>query len=256
MALKDRHEEILSILKVHGHVSIHKLSQMIHISEPTLRRDLAALDSMGLIKRTHGGAMIPENDAYQPLVIRNADDVTAKKIICAKAASLIKNNSTIFIDSSSTAYFLTRYLTDKQNLTVVTNSVLLSQHLCEMKINTYCTGGYIDVNDMALRGSYAEEFLKKMRFDMAFFSCSGLSHDGWLSGHMEHGVSFLKTLLEQSACRVLLRISRKIGVSCPHQLCTLADIDEFVTDQPLSEVFRKMIGSAREKGRSTLNNEK
>ena len=248
MALKDRHEEILSILKGQGHVSIHRLSQMIHVSEPTLRRDLAQLDSMGLIKRTHGGAMMPENEAYQPLVIRNADDVTAKKIICAKAASLIKNDSTIFIDSSSTAYYLTRYLSDKQNLTVVTNSVLLCQQLCEMKINTFCTGGHIDINDMALRGSYAEEFLKKMRFDMTFFSCSGLSSDGWLSGHMEYGVSFLKTLLQQSDYRVLLRINRKIGVSCSHQLCTLADIDEFITDQPVSEEFRKMIGSNRLRG--------
>ncbi len=243
--IKDRHEEILAILKEQGHVSIHKLSHMIHISEPTLRRDLAQLDSMGLLKRTHGGAMIPEKDAYQPLVIRNADDVTAKKIIAAKAAALIKNDSTIFIDSSSTTYFMGRYLSDKQNITVVTNSVLLSQQLCELKINTYCTGGHININDMALRGSYAEEFLRKMRFDMAFFSCSGLSDNGWLSGHMEEGVSFLKTLIEQSDMRVLLRISRKIGASCAHQLCNLGDIDEFITDQPMPEHFADMIGRNR-----------
>lgn len=247
MAITDRQEEIMVILKEHGHVSIHKLSQMIHVSEPTLRRDLAQMDSMGLIKRTHGGAMIPENDAYRPLVVRNAEDVAAKKLINEKAASLIKNNSTIFIDSSSTAHSLARYLSDKQNLTVVTNSIPLSQQLCEMKINTYCIGGHIDINDMALWGSYAEEFLKKMHFDMAFFSCSGLSHDGWLSGRKEYGISFLKTMLQQSDYRVLLRISRKIGVHCPHQLCTLADIDEFITDQPLSEEFQKMIGANRRK---------
>lgn len=247
MAIKGRHEQILSILKQHGHVSIHKLSQMIYVSEPTLRRDLAALDSLGLIKRTHGGAILPEDGSYQPLFVRNTDDINAKKMIAAKAAALIKNDSMIFIDSSSTAFYMARYLSDKQNLTIVTNSILLSQQLSEMKINAYLTGGHIDINDMALRGKYAEDFLRKMRFNMAFFSCSGLSHDGWLSGRMEHGVSLLNTMLQQSDYRVLLRISSKIGTVCPHQLCTLADIDEFITDQPITEEFSKMIGKNRMK---------
>lgn len=245
MAIKDRHEQILSILKEQGHVSIHKLSQLIYVSEPTLRRDLAELDSLGLIKRTHGGAIMPEDGSYQPLFVRNTDDINAKKMTAAKAAALIKNDSVIFIDSSSTAFYMARHLSDKQNLTIVTNSILLSQQLCEMNINAYLTGGHIDINDMALRGRYAEDFLRKMRFNMAFFSCTGLSHDGWLSGHMEHSVSLLNTVLEQSDYRVLLRISRKIGITCPHQLCTLADIDEFITDQPITDKFKEMIGKNR-----------
>lgn len=241
----DRQQQILLILEENGHVNIHKLAQLIHVSEPTLRRDLTQMERLGLIRRTYGGAVLPDRNQEVPIMLRMEDNAGAKKKIASQAAGLIRQGSVVFIDCSSTVQNIISCLHEQQEITVITNSVSACRALMDLQIKTYCVGGLLDQNDNAFRGKYAEDFLRCVQIDQAFFSCSSLSYEGHLGGHNERAVSFLQTLIQQSAQRIFLCTYNKLGRSCMHTLCTLRDIDEVICDQPLPDELMQMVGKNR-----------
>lgn len=226
-------------------MSIHRLAQLIHVSEPTLRRDLTQMENQGLLHRTYGGAVLPDRREYAPLALRLEDNAPAKKKIAAQAAAMVRKGSVIFLDSSSTVQNMLHFFNEKQELTVISNSLAVCQRLVEMRIRTYCVGGLIDEKDNAMRGKYAEAFIRSVHIDQAFFSCSSLSREGCLGGHHERGVAFLQSLLQQSRERIFLCTLDKLGRDFMHVICTLGDVDAVLCDQPLPPELLKMIGKNR-----------
>ena len=241
----DRQQKILQILKESGHCSIHRLAQLIHISEPTMRRDLTQMEKQGLIRRTYGGAVLPDGIQDMPVTVRKEDNASAKRRIAADAVGLLRKGATIFIDSSSTVQNMIHLLHENQDITVVTNSITACQMLIDLRIKTYCVGGLVDAGDEAMRGKYAEDFIRSVQIDQAFFSCSSLTEDGRLGGHHESAVSFLQTLLRHSTQRIFLCTHNKLGRTCMHTLCTLRDVDAVICDQPLPEALMQMVGANR-----------
>lgn len=241
----DRQQKILQILKESGHVSIHRLSQLIHVSEPTMRRDLTQMEKQGLLRRTYGGAVLPDAVQDMPVTVRKEDNAAAKRQIAADAVKLLRKGAVIFIDSASTVQNMIHLLHENQDITVVTNSISACQKLIDLRIKTYCVGGLVDAGDEAMRGKYAEDFIRSIQIDQAFFSCSALSDDGQLGGHHESAVSFLQTLLKHSTQRIFLCTHNKLGRTCMHTLCSLRDIDAVICDQPLPEHLMKMVGKNR-----------
>ena len=241
----DRQQEILRILEEHGHVNIHRLAQLIHVSEPTLRRDLVRMEKTGLIRRTYGGAVLPDEGQYVPLSLRKEDNAGAKRRIAAEAVKLLRKGATVYIDSASTVQSMIGFMNEHQEITVVTNSLTACRLLMEKQIKTYCTGGLIDLNDDAMRGKYAEDFIRSIRIDQAFFSCSSVSPDGILGGHNEQAISLLQTVLHNSRQRIFLCTYNKIGRSFMHTLCSLRDVDECLCDQPLPAELSKILGKNR-----------
>lgn len=241
----DRQQKILKILEESGHVSIHRLSQLVHVSEPTMRRDLTQMEKQGLVRRTYGGATLPDDTQYAPISLRKNDNAAAKKKIAYEAVSLVHKGSVIFLDCSSTVQSMVNFFTENQEITVITNSISACQQLMDLNISTYCVGGLVESRDGALRGKYAEDFIRSVQIDQAFFSCSALSDDGQLGGHHESAVSFLQTLMQHSSQRIFLCTHNKLGRTCMHTLCTLSDVDAVVCDQPLPDHLMKMIGKNR-----------
>ncbi len=241
----DRQEKILQILNESGHVSIHRLAQLIHVSEPTMRRDLTQMEKQGLVRRTYGGAVLPDAIREMPVILRKEDNASAKRRIAADAVKLLRKGGVVFIDSASTVQHMIHLLSENQDITVVTNSITACQKLIELRIKTYCVGGLIDAGDEAMRGKYAEDFIRSIQIDQAFFSCSSLSADGRMGGHNEHAVSFLQTLLAHATQRIFLCTSNKLGRSCMHVICTLKDVDVVISDQPLPPELLKLVGKNR-----------
>ena len=235
----DRQQQIIKILEESGQVSIHRMAQLIHVSEPTLRRDLTHMEKQGIIRRTYGGAMLPAETQYAPISLRKNDNAAAKRKIAAEASALVRKNAVIFIDCSSTVQNMINSFTENQEITVITNSIAGCQQLMEKGISTYCVGGLVDSRDGAMRGKYAEDFIRSIQIDQAFFSCSAVSENGILGGHHEKAVSFLQTLLKQSAQRIFLCTHTKLGRTCMHTLCSLRDVDHVICDSRCPPPCRK-----------------
>ena len=152
----DREKQILEILLKEKTVSVQQLANALYISEPSVRRDLQSLEKQNLIKRVHGGAILEETALSKnkiPFLIREYEQSGAKAMIAQKAIDLISNNDVIFMDASTSCYYLIPFLASKRNITVITNGVKALIKLAEYGISAISTGGDLLNNCLADRKS-------------------------------------------------------------------------------------------------------
>ena len=127
-----RQNDILRLLKKEKEMTVKEICAALYVSPATVRRDLCELEKQGHIKRSFGGAILNESFFdQQPLSIRGVKNVSEKQKLCAKAAQFLHEGETIFIDASSTTYFLASFLKDVPNITVIT-----IPHKCVNKMTT------------------------------------------------------------------------------------------------------------------------
>lgn len=225
-----RHNDIMKLLKKKKNMTVKELCSALYCSPATMRRDLADLEKQGLLKRSFGGAVL--NESYfdqQPLLVRSVKNVAEKQRICAKCAQLLHPGETIFIDASSTTYFLAPYLQDVPELTVITNNPYLNIVLSQMKVKNYCTGGKMLTSSIALTGSEAERFVRGIRADACFFSargyCEGKIYD---SSKEERDIKI--AMLENSARHYFLCDSTKFDHSYPYLISDQKSLDSVISD--------------------------
>ena len=126
----ERQEKILSLLSENVSISVAKLSKLLYVSQPTVRRDLNELERQKKVIRTHGGVVIrnaPDNEI--PLLWREEQNNASKKKIAEKAAEYIHNGDIIFMDASSTVSYIIPHLKAYSDIIVVTNSPKISLKL-------------------------------------------------------------------------------------------------------------------------------
>ena len=239
MSTELRHKQILDILDKNGSVSVRALTKELFVSEATVRRDLNELEKKGAIKRTFGGATpIIDTNRQVPLFIRETMDSDAKSEICRQAASLIKDGDSIFIDGSSTAQYLVKYISRFKDITVVTYSIKTAELMCQNHIKTYCAGGLIMENSLVCTGQEAIEFAEKINLDICFLSCKGIDLDGNFSDTSEEETAIRRAFLKRSRTRVFLMTNNKFGNTYFHTLCNSRDVDYIFSDGEIPDVIK------------------
>ena len=139
-----RKQKILDLVNQKGYVTLELLAQALDTSESTVRRDLTELDTSHQLKRVHGGAESLLNLRYEEGVAeKSVKNVQAKQIIAQRAVSQLNNGDVIFMDAGTTVAMMTDYLSEVDNITVVTNSVHTASTLMDKKIKTIIIGGAI-----------------------------------------------------------------------------------------------------------------
>ena len=232
MKERTRDQQVLDILKDNGHTSVHTLCQTLYLSEATVRRCLADLAHRGLIQRTHGGAALPENHTHAgPFRSRITLNASAKRQIAEKAAALVPNGSIVFLDQSSTSYYLAEKLKEKSALTVVTNSIEIAACLAQTDFQVHMSGGQLCKDArMCLVGSDAHTIFQQINADFVFFSTRSLSTDGVLSDCNRDEVNVRNAMLQNAACKVFLCDSAKFGTSSGYVQCKLSEVDILISE--------------------------
>lgn len=238
MAHNEREPLILEYLQKNGEATVEQLCRATFVSEPTMRRDLAALNNAGKIIRTHGGAAhrnaLGENI---PQSYREREHSAAKLEIGKKCLSLINDGDTVMIDGSSTAQALMSVISEKKSLVVVTNSAKAAMILDKSNVRLFVTGGEIATNTYAYVGSYAEDFLRSFNADVCFFSVRTLTGDGLLTDNAIAENAVRRVMLSRSKRGVLMLDSKKLGAPCMNTLCTLDNISYVVSERDISADF-------------------
>ena len=232
MFYSERQMQILELLQKEKSASVHRLAKQLNISESSIRRDLMALEGIGKIHRTFGGAVLIEaGEREVSLLYRRSQNMRAKQQIAQKAVSHIRDGMMVFLDASSTVAQIIPLLDRFEDLTVITNSPQASVALAEMKIQNHCTGGRMLNNSFALVGTGAARYLENIRADILFFSSRGLSKDGVLSDSMEEEVHIRRVMLEHAEKKIFLCDRSKFGQSYPYQLCRLEELDAMISEE-------------------------
>ncbi len=238
MSHKEREHLILEYLQSNGEATVEELCRATFVSEPTMRRDLASLNSAGKIIRTHGGAahrsVLGENI---PQSYREREHSEAKLEIGKKCLSLINDGDTVMIDGSSTAQALLGVISEKKSLVVITNSAKAAMILDKSNVRLFVTGGEIATNTYAYVGSYAEDFLRSFNADVCFFSVRTLTGDGLLTDNAIAENAIRRVMLSHSKKSVLMLDSEKLGAPCMNTLCTIDDVSCIVSERDISNYF-------------------
>ena len=229
--LTPRQNQIVSFLKTRKHAKVEEIAQLLFTSESTARREIAALQRIGIIRRTHGGASIVENAEETPIVIRQVQRVNAKKEVAELAADKLPNFTTLFIDNSSTARILVQQLPLK-NKTVVTNGVTVAVQLAaDSDTNVHLLGGRYHYHASALIGDSTVKAIEQMQFNLMLCSCTSLSADGAFESS-EDQCAVKRAALANSRYKILLADSSKLNDNAMYRTGNLTDFDLIVTNAP------------------------
>lgn len=226
MVKDSRKEEILQLINALGNVSVQELSEKTFASPSTVRRDLDKLEKQGLIRRHHGGAESVLS-LRPPQIIRHQYNQKEKKQIAEKAAELIKPESCIFIDASTTVQYIIPFLAGIKNLTVYTNGADTAIGLASTKINTVCTGGKLLSESMAYVGTTAIDAINKVFFDATFFSSAGFD-DNVISDWSEEETALRRAVIAQSKKKYFLADNSKRDKRFTYTVCRVSEIDEII----------------------------
>ena len=231
MLKEERYDRILAILETEQYVSAVKLSKMLYVSLPTVRRDLAELGRRNQIVRSHGGAKkIQAEHIVAPLDFRRTVHAAETRALCRRAAELVDDKDIIFIDASTTTLQMADFLSEKKGITVITNGIPLATLLVQKGIKTYCTGGEIFENSLAHFGSFAEDFIQRFNIDTLFFSCHGVNDSGVLTDPSLPETQIRRVAIYQSKKTVFLCDETKLGLSTPYNLVPIRTIDQVITN--------------------------
>ena len=123
-----RRERICNLLLDRGYVDAAEVRQILNVNVVTVRRDLAKLETEGVVRRVHGGAyaQAAHGGVEVDFGLRMNFHTDAKRRLAKKAAALIENGDTVYIDAGSTALLVAEELADRHSLVVVTNSLAVA----------------------------------------------------------------------------------------------------------------------------------
>lgn len=246
MIFMERRQQIKFLMLERKSVSVSELTEQFGVSAETIRRDLSSLEHEGFLSKAYGGAVI--NQRAQPLVPSNTLVgilVAEKKRIAKKAASLLHNNDAIFIDHSTTAFYICEEISE-MSLTVVTNSLSVMLHLSKHpNISLVAIGGAYNCDNDAFFGVNAIKSLRNYHLDKSFISSRALDRQNGLSDNNEIEAEMHRTVLEIAGRNILLADHTKLNKASFIRTCDFSHINTVITDEKLSLDWRDFFTNKR-----------
>ena len=226
--MNERQGQIIDYLNTHKQATVAELAGKLYVSDMTVRRDLAYLEKKGHIKRYHGGAVAPDH-IMQPLQIRTHHNNKEKSELAAIAAEYIEDGQMIYLDSSSTCSYLIPHIAKREGITVVTNSSRQLLLLSERNIPTIFIGGNYYEKDMCCVGENSVSQIKRMNYDVGFFSSTGCVEDGRITDREPHQTAIRVAAMENSKKSIFMFDHTKLGKLYPYTVCNVGDAHRVIT---------------------------
>lgn len=231
MALTERQNEILKRLKEQKTAGVNELAQELYVSEATIRRDLAQMQSLGLVERSHGGALLPENAEEISIFFRMERNASEKERVATRALPHIPPFKSVFLDSSSTALALAERI-ELNHKTVVTNNLQTAiQFSKKPNITLILLGGSVHFNTNSTAGSWTARQLEDFSFDLMISSCAAIIGNDVFERSLEQK-EIKRAAFQRSQKRVLLIDHTKFQAHGTYRLSSLSEYDLVVTDAP------------------------
>jgi DeoR family transcriptional regulator of aga operon len=239
---QQRTERILRELRFAGKVSVDGLSQRIGVSPSTVRRDLQGLEGRGLLRRTHGGAMIVENLFYEPFRhvssfhLQEQFMQEEKRRIGLVAAELIDDGETISICAGTTTTQIARSIRHRKGIKIFTNSVNIAMELSHRSdLEVVISGGSLSGEWFALVGPKAIQHAGEHFVDKVFVGADGLDADRGITDDDPAEAAVHNAMLGQARQRIVVVDHTKLGKIEGSLIWPAKGLDILVTDRQASE---------------------
>jgi len=241
----ERQQKIVEILNDLGAVSVSKLSEDLGVTEETVRRDLEKLEGQELLRRTHGGALpMDEGSNELSLKKRRETNVEAKKQIAMAAVNMIASGDTIFLDASTTTYYMAKEIKRmKLNITVISNSLFVINELSDVEhVKMIAVGGLVGQNQSFV-GRFAENCIEENYFaNKMFFSSKGIVRGNGILESNEQECAIKQQMLKNSTKHYYICDKSKIGRIGFIKLAGFDEIDCVITEADIDEEWKSELG--------------
>jgi DeoR family transcriptional regulator of aga operon len=205
LLVEERRRRICEFLRAEGRVTVEALATRFGTSQVTVRADLSALEAAGALIRTHGGALLREEED-EPLDVKQLQHHAEKVRIAQAAVALIRDGETIILDSGTTTAEIARALrkSELKSINVITNALNIAALLMDVaSIRLIVPGGILRRESNSLSGPMAEAALANLQADRLYLGADGLDPEiGVMTPHLQEAELNAK----------MIRISRQVVV--------------------------------------------
>ncbi|MDJ0391769.1 DeoR/GlpR family DNA-binding transcription regulator [Rhodococcus sp. G-MC3] len=245
MYAEERQQSIAELISSRGRISVADLSSTYGVTTETVRRDLAVLDRIGVVRRVHGGA-VPASalTSSEPGVGERENTRAEQKdaIAAAALAFLPPSGGSAVLDAGTTTGRLAALLTSDRELTLITNSIPIAARVAPLNgIALRILGGRVRGTTQAAVGEEALAALEWLRVDVAFIGTNALSVGHGLSTPDSDEAAVKRAMVKTANHVVVLADSTKIGREHLMSFARLNNIDVLVTDEEIDDTDHKSL---------------
>lgn len=232
MFQEERQEQILELLKENHSVRIANLAVHLGVTRETIRKDLYELEQKGLIRKVHGGAVLNKTNVEPSYSKRSSTNMLEKERIASKAAEFVEDGDSIYIDIGTTTLLFAKQLKAKNNITVITNSVLVAIELGNHPgARVILSGGEVRGGELALSGPIATQSLQNIYIDKAFIGVGGLAEESGFTDYHIGESELRKLMIAHAKERYALVDHSKMYVTAFFKSANIHEMDVVVTDR-------------------------
>lgn len=226
---EQRHVAIIAALADRDSVEVVDLSESLGVSEATIRRDLAALESRAVLRRTHGGA-VRTSLAYElPLRYRESRQELEKDAIASTVATYVSEDMRVGLSGGTTLSRIGRALAPGPPINVLTNSLSVASELAQWPQHTLVTsGGLVRERSYEMVGPVADRTIAAFNLDLCVIGADGVSPSG-VSTH-DHVEAATNNALVTAAGKCIVAVDHtKLGKTLFSRICGLEDVQILLT---------------------------
>ncbi len=236
---RDRIQEIAELLDKRGKLTLEQLEEAFpSVSQMTLRRDLFQLEEEGKIIRIRGGAMSVrevQKTSGEPYVKKTTIHTDEKIEIAQKAAGLLDEGSSVFLDGGSTALYLAKEMPDK-HCNVFTNGLAVATELAKKKnVVVNLLGGQLIKENLSTASSFSSMYFTDTNFELAIISASAFTLENGFSCSSQLEAELLRVVRKKAKFLYMMLDSSKIGKIKPYTFARPEDINVLITDDAFPE---------------------
>ena len=237
----ERQQRILDILREEFTARSSRLSELMRVSEMTIRRDLDILEGQGLIERTHGGAVFRQERVagkfrYSASVENNLEE---KRNIAKRAAAMIEPHDTIYIGEGVTTAHLVRYAEPGMPFTIFTNNLGVLSEMADSAAELVLLAGTYNPGTHALAGPLTIEMIRQVNASKVFLGVDGLSLSaGLTTPDLDIAVIERSMIRHTRGCVIAMADHQKFGLVAEISITPLKNIDVLITDREIPREFK------------------
>ena len=236
-----RQIELAKLLEKDHVINTAEMAKRFGVSIETIRRDLDHFEQQGVIKKIYGGAELRYRDEdvnTSPLEVRINSQHSEKVRMAARAAELIKDGTTVALDSGSTILEVSKIIKNRRNMLIICSDIHSAAELLTAEGNNkvFIIGGQLTRYGTS-SGSFVKEFLASINhIDLFLLSCDGAGPDDGLSSDDESINELKRKYLKKADKSVALIDHTKFSRRAFYRLCEMSDLDTVITDAGTHEV--------------------
>jgi DeoR/GlpR family transcriptional regulator of sugar metabolism len=238
MLAHQRQVRILTELRRVGAVRVSDLTDLLGVSDMTIRRDLEHLAATGIARKVHGGAVLAGQAAHEPgFAAKSQLAQPAKHAIAEAAAALIQPGAAIALSAGTTTWAMAPLLVGIPGLTVVTNSTTVADAIATIdptnQVGVILTGG-VRTPSAALVGPVADRTLASVHVDQLFLGVHGMDElVGFTTPNLAEAATD-RALIASARELIVLADSSKWGVVGLADIAPLSAAHTVITDDKMT----------------------